>query len=442
MLYFDIEPGSDDLSRLVFIGEDLSVVAEYDVVDLHYIDFGYGSGLRYELLSGTIVSYRQYADPGVLQYEVNDLALEVTEVMQESFSSLDAFLDLFYGAADRVNGSSGDDELFGFRGNDTMFGNAGSDRLDGAHGSDVLRGGRGADRLVGRRGADDLSGGSGADRLLGGLGQDVLRGNGGRDSLFGSSGRDELFGGNGVDVLSGGDDNDSLDGGAGDDDLSGDDGEDTLSGEAGADTLSGGLGADVLSGGDDNDSLDGGAGADDLSGDDGEDTLSGGAGTDTLSGGLGADVLSGGDDNDSLDGGAGDDTLQGGAGADTLNGGGADGEEDRFVFYSPEEMDGDQIQGFVQGEDLIVLDGFTYNGTDTDLVIHEGENTYVYHTGGTHGDTDSGFTEIYSFDDNTTGLTCLAVTFYDPSETETEVAILEFDGTYDFTIDDFLILNA
>lgn len=141
VLYFDIEPGSDDLSRLVFIGEDLSVVAEYDVVDLHYIDFGYGSGLRYELLSGTIVSYRQYADPGVLQYEVNDLALEVTEVMQESFSSLDAFLDLFYGAADRVNGSSEDDELFGFRGNDTMFGNAGADRLDGAHGSDVLRGG-------------------------------------------------------------------------------------------------------------------------------------------------------------------------------------------------------------------------------------------------------------------------------------------------------------
>lgn len=104
-------------------------------------------------------------------------------------------------------------------------------------------------------------------------------------------------------------------------------------------------------------------GADTVLGGVGEDTLLGYAGTDRLEGGAGNDRMKGHADADSLAGGEGDDTLQGGPGADTMRGGlGADrlrsepdGVADVFVWAAGEG--GDRVQGFIPGQDRLLLEG-------------------------------------------------------------------------------------
>ncbi|MEC3862556.1 calcium-binding protein [Mesobacterium sp. TK19101] len=141
----------------------------------------------------------------------------------------------------------------------------------------------------------------------------------------------------------------------------GNDGDDTLNGYTGNDTINGGIGADLIIGGygndnlygfDGNDTLTGEIGDDSLNGQNGDDSLDGGQGNDTLLGSGGNDVLLGGFNNDSLSGGEGDDTLFGDHDNDTLNGGAG---RDTYLF-DPQQHSDDQIIGFENGRDRIVVD--------------------------------------------------------------------------------------
>jgi Ca2+-binding RTX toxin-like protein len=68
--------------------------------------------------------------------------------------------------ANRLEGTSRDDEIRGRGGNDTLLGMAGDDRLRGDEGNDTLDGGAGNDRLRGDKGDDTLTGGDGRDRFI------------------------------------------------------------------------------------------------------------------------------------------------------------------------------------------------------------------------------------------------------------------------------------
>ena len=289
----------------------------------------------------------------------------------------------------------------------------------GTHGRDTLAGTTGNDSLAGGAGRDSLAGGDGDDTLAGGAGIDTLAGGAGNDLYLAPSAQDVLIEapGGGFDTVVVGDgfyqlmpefegltltraggatgwgnaaDN-AIHGSAGGDTIRGGAGNDTLLGEGGNDTLVGGTGDDSLSGGTGDDTLDGSAGADAMAGGAGDDTyvvdnagdtvfeLAGG-GTDavlsslaffmlpenvealTLSraggatgwGNAQANALTGGAGNDTIRAGAGDDTVDGGAGIDRLTGGtGAD----HFVFAFG-QANGDAIEDFLPGRDLIVLSGY------------------------------------------------------------------------------------
>lgn len=119
--------------------------------------------------------------------------------------------------------------------------------------------------------------------------------------------------------------------------------------------ITGTTSANTLRGSAFGDDIDGRDGNDRLYGLDGHDDLDGGRGSDQLYGDAGNDDLDGGAGNDRLDGGTGDDKIEGGRGNDILTGGAG---ADRFEF---ERGDGrDIITDFVNGEDRIELDDFSY----------------------------------------------------------------------------------
>ena len=192
----------------------------------------------------------------------------------------------------------------------------------------IIVGGSGNDVLRGTvRGSDRLNGGSGQDQLYSGRG-DVLEDLGyGSDRLNGGGGQDQLYGGRGDDTLTDGD----RDGAVGDAAA----GPDTLDGGGGAyDTLSyaqrtkgvrvrAGVSTDAGEPGEhDNirgiEHIEGGAGDDRLLGDRRDNWLTGGAGNDLLAGRGGSDELDAGDGRDRLPAGRGNDALYGGAGNDAL----------------------------------------------------------------------------------------------------------------------------
>lgn len=84
-------------------------------------------------------------------------------------------------AADSLNGTAGDDEMYGNAGNDTLNGLAGDDILYGGPDPDQLNGGNDSDRLFGAGGNDVLNGGAGHDLLIGGSGNDTLTGGAEKD---------------------------------------------------------------------------------------------------------------------------------------------------------------------------------------------------------------------------------------------------------------------
>ena len=274
------------------------------------------------------------------------------------------------------------ENAIGGGGNDTVTGTVAANRLDGSAGNDSILAGDGNDTLTGGLGNDTLNGQGGTDTVdytyaLGGLidlaagtanfgatDQDTLVS---IEQVLGSNGRDTILGAAGADSIDGGRSNDSVLGGGGNDTLWGGVGNDTLGGDAGNDSLLGGNGNDSLLGGIGNDILNGQAGVDTLAGGAGDDlfiydgtadtlveavgegtdrvnssvsftlalgnniedvTLTGTAADATgnelnnrLTGNASANRLAGRAGNDTLLGGVGADTLLGGAGNDSLNGG-------------------------------------------------------------------------------------------------------------------------
>jgi Ca2+-binding RTX toxin-like protein len=314
---------------------------------------------------------------------------------------------------DKLSGGNDNDALAGAAGNDTLLGGIGNDNLDGGDGNDNLSGGTGNDSgLLATTdfGEDYLVGGAGDDILTGGFSNDTLYGDAGNDILNGDDGNDNLFGGAGNDILN--DKNGYFVGGAGDDTLNGgssdnfyvidadiDLGTDTINdaeinfseftrdtldfsttttkainldlGVTTVQTVATGvrlvipvINIEQVNGGSLGDTI---VGTNSLQG----EIIIGNGGNDTLSGGGGSDLLIGGDGNDTLNGGGWfndipflegqrDDVLTGGAG------------NDRFVFTSTAPLAGantvakllgkDIIDGFVQGQDKIVLSKATFTG--------------------------------------------------------------------------------
>jgi Ca2+-binding RTX toxin-like protein len=363
---FVIENLNNDIGMVIYTGPN-GFEGIYRIRDLEFVERPFDPLDRFDVLSGTIVGYQQFAN-GVLDFELSSFKLDAITVIENPPVETNAFINLFYGGADRFFGSSGNDTLFGYDGRDRIQGKRGDDHAFGGQGRDVLFGQSGADVLYGEAGNDRLLGGGQSDTLIGGSGADTLQGNEGRDTLQGGADNDKLFGNAGNDRLVGGGGRDVLRGGAGADWMQGGRGNDTYfidnvgdrlfensrgglddvntsllsftlgsgfenlaltgssvegnirtgSGNSGDNQI---LGAErnqnLLVGGAGNDTLVGGAQNDTLRGERGHDILEGGRGEDSLVGGFGDDQLEGGQGDDTLDGGDGSDTLLGGLGNDT-----------------------------------------------------------------------------------------------------------------------------
>lgn len=286
-----------------------------------------------------------------------------------------------------LTGGDGFDKLYGLSGNDTLIGGARADSLYGWYGDDSITGGTGNDYIFGDFGADTLRGGADNDYIYGWTGNDSLYGDGGSDVLYGDAGADIIYAGSGDDVVFGATENDAIYGQGGNDQLFGDDGNDLVDGAAGNDRLYGWTGNDTLNGGDGNDALSGDAGADSINagsgndtvyagsendtvtlgngndwafGDAGADNISGGAGHDVIFAWTGNDTLSGGTGNDFISAEQGNDLVMGGAGEDELYGGTGN---DSFRFFQSDSFNS-TIRDFVQGEDVVELNGFGLNFAD------------------------------------------------------------------------------
>ena len=294
---------------------------------------------------------------------------------------------------DTVYGGNGNDSILGNDGDDSLFGDDGNDTLRGQNGNDVLNGGDGNDSLEGGNGNDTFNGGAGNDRVSAGGGSDLVILGEGNDTVAGSFGLDTIYGGDGNDRLDGNNDNDEIDGGAGNDNITGgfgndlitgndgddiirgnhnddtiygNDGNDIILGDDNNDQIFGGNGRDILNGGTGTDTIEGGNGNDIISGDSGNDTIDGGSGSDMISGGGNDDTINGGDNDDTINGNAGTDVIAGGAGNDRLFGGNGqdiltgDAGNDAFYFENnnwSNTFNPDLITDFVQGEDIIILQG-------------------------------------------------------------------------------------
>jgi|GEM_PF-1654058 len=222
-----------------------------------------------------------------------------------------------FGAADTLEGGTGNDQLIGGNSGDTFVVGAGDDKMVGGTGADVFQ--VEADELDNN---DTIEGDTGTDTIeltaAGNLADnDFTEVTGVETLLF----ADEDFGGNTVTLnteadeagittidagdLTGTNDVNVVLGGAFDNDITftGGEGDDTMDGSGSngaAINANGGDGDDQLFGDDAADTLTGGAGDDDLWGADEVDVITGGAGNDTISGGEGAESLSGGADDDTF----------------------------------------------------------------------------------------------------------------------------------------------
>jgi Ca2+-binding RTX toxin-like protein len=273
---------------------------------------------------------------------------------------------------ENVSGGSLNDSIIGDGAANILQGRSGNDALSGAAGVDELRGGNGSDTLNGGADGDRLYGGLGADQHIGGDGpgvdyaryDDADYGNlvislanpaantgaaagdtyTGIEGVFSGVGNDDIFGNGARNFLYGGGGNDLIRGNAGNDYLVGGAGGDGLYGGVGADQHIGGDGAGVdyaryddanhgnlvislanpaantgAAAGDTYTGIEGiigGVGNDNITGDAARNFLHGGDGNDSLRGANGNDYLNGGDGNDQLSGGVGADQHLGGAGFD------------------------------------------------------------------------------------------------------------------------------
>lgn len=222
----------------------------------------------------------------------------------------------------------------------------------------------------------DVNGDNLNNTLTGGTGQTLNRAEqfhagGGNDSINPNGGDDIIFGGAGNDTVNS-TTQAGVNRGAGNDTFvaENNDGNDTYNGGDGVDTydLRRVTGSVTVNLADTTNGATGAAGTDSLTGIEnviggrGNDTLLGDGAANLLRGHVGNDSISGGGGNDSLFGDAGNDTIDGGAGRDTLTGGAG---ADRFVFDDDDTGTGvngrDVITDFVQGQDVIDIDGIDAN---------------------------------------------------------------------------------
>jgi VCBS repeat-containing protein len=331
-----------------------------------------------------------------------------------------------FGGNDNLQGEDGQDTLFGGAGNDSLHGygfvqvgpnqwgrvdDGAADFLDGGTGDDALEGGAGNDTLTGGSGNDYMSGGSGDDTFIfnvgdgndeididtdtGGLnvpGFDIVRfeginrdhalitregldlvvslldnnGNATADSVrvYGHFYDDAVagygFGSYAISQLVFADQTVS--------DFSVLDGESGLVayGDANNNSFTGSADGDILFG----------AGGDDtLNGGESDDEMFGGVGNDVLTGDSGDDGLEGEDGNDILNGGTGDDELSGGEGNDTfIYNYGTDGRDSIYTDEPSTNTDVDTykiINAPVSGQTIVyTMEGALYN--QPDLIIEVG----------------------------------------------------------------------
>ncbi|MCR6673591.1 VCBS domain-containing protein [Devosia ginsengisoli] len=257
---------------------------------------------------------------------------------------------------------------------------------------------------------EQINGSSGDDvgllALMGSDYGDTINANAGDDMVYAGGGNDIVYGGNGDDTIYAGSGNDTVHGGNGDDTIDGGSGDDILNGDAGDDHILGGSG---------------------------NDTIDGGTGDDYLLGGSGDDFIYGNGGSDQLVGGAGDDILWGGAGRDTLTGG--DG-ADVFRFWNAEDSvrggARDVITDFEKGVDKIDLSQY-----DANIEI-DGPNQFFFRGSGTASrKEDAGFLKFYHENGKT-----FIVGGTDSNPDGLGELLIELDGVYDLTADDFIGIST
>ncbi len=150
------------------------------------------------------------------------------------------------GAENRLDGTSGGDDLVLLDGDDRSSAGDGDDCLDGGPGNDGLSGNAGSDLAQGMAGDDRVFGRRDDDRLSGNAGADLVTGGDGDDRVFGREGDDRLSGNAGDDLVRAGAGNDRVFGREGDDRISGNAGNDTISANEGRDRVFGRQGNDVI----------------------------------------------------------------------------------------------------------------------------------------------------------------------------------------------------
>lgn len=100
-----------------------------------------------------------------------------------------------------LSGGGGSDHIadYGMRG--YLDGGSGDDYLDGCNGDDYIQGGAGNDHIKGEQDNDELRGGPGEDFITGGIGNDLILGGSGNDTILPGYGNDNIRGGPGNDVF-------------------------------------------------------------------------------------------------------------------------------------------------------------------------------------------------------------------------------------------------
>lgn len=315
-----------------------------------------------DTLNGGDGNDRMEGGPGNDNYTVKEAGDEVIELPNEGYDTIRVHLPtytlpanveevIFRGVgnfagtgnvlANRMQGGSGNDQLYGLAGNDTLVGLEGDDLLDGGPGNDRMEGGKGNDVYIVDSIGDEVVelAGEGTDEVRTTLGAYVLATNLEHLTSIGTG----YFTGTGnaaANRITAGNAGSALSGGAGDDTLIGGAGADRLDGGTGADRMVGGRGDDVYVVDSESDVIvelanEGrdqvrttllrytlAAELEDLAYIGTSDFVgTGNAAANGLEGGSGDDRLYGLAGNDLLIGGAGNDTLDGGAGADRMVGG-------------------------------------------------------------------------------------------------------------------------
>jgi Ca2+-binding RTX toxin-like protein len=298
-------------------------------------------------------------------------------------------------------------------GSDTISGDTGNDLLIGDNGaadaSDSLSGKRvgivydldgasssygAADLINGSTGQDSAYGGLGNDVVNGGVDDDYIEGNNNSDTLNGDAGQDDIIGGSSQSVSGSDlgivgypDDADTIHGGADQDAVLGDNGSITRGG-AGSDFTQGrGMTVRTMAPYDWSAS---------------DSTLYGG---DTITGDGANDVVLGEAGPDTIHGNAGDDYLEGNQGTDSVYG---DTGQDDILGGSSQQASGDK-NGLAATGEPDVGDTVLSGGTDQDVVV--GDNGFILRTGTTLLSTVTGTLEDVT--KGHTGMTQRRINLYD-----------------------------